>query len=120
MPLLCGSPARDLLGPGHVAAVQRLSQARPARPAREVLSAACPRVRTMLSGTARAVRAAAAHLRQRLRLLLLVLRPVAAPRAGLRRADDAALRLRQEASRGGDRFQRRLSAAVFREARRAS
>src|SRR6185436_15909390 len=101
------------------AALELVYQARPGREARELLSTAHVCLHALLPRAARRVRAAGAHLHRRLRLLLLLLGELARPFTPLRRGDVAALRSRREEPGGGNRLERRLSAAVLRAARRA-
>src|SRR5262249_57246057 len=115
--LLRRAAARYVRRSGHVAALQRVSNRGAPREARELLSAARVGLREVPARAARTVRAARAHLHRRVCLFLLVLGQLARAFARLRRGDDPALWLGAEAPRGGNRFKRRLPAAVLRAAR---
>src|SRR5581483_8402914 len=113
LPLLRRAARAVVRRPRDERALEREPPGRAAERDGALLPAARLGVHLVLPGAARAVRVARAHLRRRLRLLLLVLGFLARALPRLHRGDDRALRLRREEPRGRDREQRRLPAAVL-------
>ncbi len=112
MPDLWLGPAPPIRGPGNVPALRELPRRQRMQPDGALLSALRLRVRAVLPGAARGVRRPRRHL-LRVRVFLVLLRQLAAPRQAVRRDGRGALRPRPGKPRDRGREQRWLPAPVL-------